>query len=509
MQPRVISNALHQFGSNSVLACLAIFSAPYIVHHLGAELYGFLVLVGITTSNAAMLDLGLGEAAVKFIAEEHAARHREGLRRVFWTSLLAYLGLGVIAALGLIAMAPWLLRVLNIPAALTAVALQVFYLSAAGLVVSMLAGMVATVPRALERFDVVSRINTAVGCGQLLLSMGLLRQGYSIRALVAGGALLQAAALLVYALAVRRLLPEVGLPVWHFPTLRRMWRFGSLVTVSQVGAALLVHSEKILMSSLLAVAVVTYYTIPYNVVAAAGRIPWTLSVVLFPAFARLQASGTPAQVAELFLRSTRYVMLLAVPAGLLLALASRPFLVAWMGAEIAGHSAAVLSVLAIAFIVDALAAPALHALRAVGRPELPARYLLLQLALHIPLCFLLIRHYGVVGGAAAWLLRTVLNTILLTTSVTRLLHLGYGAVLRRSLLRIAAASLALAPLPVIVLLYLAVGSRAQTFGLLAAVGLGYVAGAVCLSLEPGDRAFARSLLATFRRAPVLALAIEP
>ena len=502
------SNVLHQFGSKGLLVCLSLFSAPYIVHHLGAELYGFLVLVGITTSNVAMIDLGLGEAAIKFIAEEHAAGNWLSLRRVFWTSLFAYLGLAGTGAMLMIALAPWLLHVLNIPPGLTAIATQVFYLSAAGLVVSMTGGVVATVPLALERFDIVSRVNTLMGGGQLLLSVGLLHWGYSIRALVVAGALLQTASLVANALVVRALLPEVGLPCWHVATLRRMWRFGSLVTVSQVGASLLFHCEKFLLSGLLSVAVVAYYIIPYNVIASAGRIPLTLSVVLFPAFARLHAGGNRARVLDLFLRSTKYVMLIAIPLGLALGLVSRPFLTAWMGAELAGHSAVVLGVLAMAFTVDALSSPALYAIRAMDRPDLPAKYLLAQLALHIPLCFLLIRHYGVVGGAAAWLIRVALNTILLTGSVTRLIDLSYWVLIQRGLLRTALVSLALAPVAAWGLLHLPAMSPAATFAALGTLSFHYIATAVALSLEAEDRAYFKSLLSAFRGTPVMAEAME-
>ena len=502
-------NALQQFGSTGLLMALSLFSAPYVVHHLGPEWYGFLVLVGLTTSNMAMIDLGLGEAAVKFLAEEHAAGNGPGLRRVFWTSLWAYLGLGLAGAAGVLLLAPWLLRVLHVPPDMRLVALQVFRISAAGLVLSMLAGAVAAVPRALERFDVVSRVNALVGSGQLVLSMALLYLGFSIRGLVAGSAVLQAAALLAYALAARHLVPALGRPSWHSPTLRRMWRFGSLITLSQAGAAALAHAEKFMMSSLLTVAVVAYYAIPYNVVTAAGRIPWTLCVVLFPAFARLHAGGHHGRVTELYLRSTRYVMLLAFPLGLLLCIASRPFLTAWMGPEIAAHSAVVLSLLAIAFIIDSLATPALHAIRAGGRPELPAQYLLLQLVVHLPICFLLIRHFGIVGGAAAWLLRVVLNTALLTLSIARLMQLNPRVLLRRTLLRTAGVSLALAPLPAWLLPRLPPMPRVAMFGALAAVGSVYVLASVALALDAPDRSYLRAVVGRWRRPPALAVAAAP
>ena len=231
---RLASNVLYQFGSQSLVLTLTFVFSPYVVHRLGVDLYGLLILAGLTTNYFAIVELGLGQATVKFLADAYARRDANRLRLILWTSVLTYLALSIVAALGLAALAPWLTHLLRVPRASTILTEQIFYLCALGLAVSMMGSIFASVPRALERFDIVTFLGIPAGIGQLALNLLLLYLGYSIRALVIGGVVIQSFVLAAYIGVAYRLLRPLGRPTWDRLTLRQLLGFGSLISISQV-----------------------------------------------------------------------------------------------------------------------------------------------------------------------------------------------------------------------------------------------------------------------------------
>src|SRR6266853_5324161 len=99
--PRVARNSLYQLGSQVLLLAVGLFTSPYIVHTLGLNLYGILVLIGITTNYFAVVELGLGQATIKFLADSSSCEDWPEFTRLVWTSSLSYLILGVVGAVGM------------------------------------------------------------------------------------------------------------------------------------------------------------------------------------------------------------------------------------------------------------------------------------------------------------------------------------------------------------------------------------------------------------------------
>ena len=133
---------------------------------------------------------------------------------MLWTSVLTYLVLSVDGGAGL-GSAHALIDAPSASAAGFAIILteQVLYICALGLVVSMMGSIFSSVPRALERFDIVSYLSVPAGVGQLLLNLLLLYLGYSIRGLVIGGVVIQSLVLVAYIGVARHLLRPLGRPV--------------------------------------------------------------------------------------------------------------------------------------------------------------------------------------------------------------------------------------------------------------------------------------------------------
>jgi O-antigen/teichoic acid export membrane protein len=91
----------------------------------------------------------------------------------------------------------------------------------------------------------------------------------------------------------------------------------------------------------------------------------------------------------------------------------------WLGAQYAAQSAVALRWLAAGVFANSLANPLFVALYAKDRPDLPAKFHLLELAIHVPLTIYLIQAFGIAGAAAAWSARSTLDMWLLLWGAAR------------------------------------------------------------------------------------------
>jgi len=135
--------------------------------------------------------------------------------------------------------------------------------------------------------------------------------------------------------------------------------------------------------------------------------------VLFPAFSALGGAKDRMRLRWLFGRSTKYVGLIAVPVFGLISVVAPDILRLWLGPDLAGHSAAVLRVLAIGAGVQALAVVPYTLLQGLGRPDLTAKIHLMEAPVYLAALVGLVNAAGIVGAAAAWSGRMVVEGVLL------------------------------------------------------------------------------------------------
>jgi len=500
--PRIATNSLYQLATQVLLLAVGLFTSPYIVHTLGLNLYGILVLVGITTNYFGVVELGLGQATVKFLADSSSRKDWPEFTRVFWTSSLSYLVLGIVGAAGMVACTPVLISLLKIPADARAVTTQAFVVSAVALVVSLQVGLTSSVMRALERFEWLSRVGVSIGVAQSLFSVVLLHFGYSLVGVMIGSAALQGFALIAYALLVRVLVPDLGRPTWDHKTFRHLAGFGTYVSVSQVIGPLLVNLEKFVLSSLVAIAVVTYYTVPYNVINALSLFPASIAVVVFPAFTRLHTEGKVENARELYIRGTKFVFGSIVPIAIVIGVFARQILTLWMGTAFGNNSARVMQVLAFALVISAVASLPYQFLQAVHRPDLTARFHILELVIHVPLCFVLIGAFGLTGAAVAWAVRVTLDFALLVKTATKHMGIGLPELFRASFRTTIVGALCGAPILILARMAVNDTGRIATALIIATTGLIYFVGVVAMTLDRRDKSYLTPLWARWGDSPV-------
>jgi len=384
-------------------AALALLCIPRIAGALGPVRFGILALAWTVVGYAAFLHLGLGRA----VAQGTAARGgRAGeLRDTVWTALLVTATMGTAGGALLLALAPALVRLLEVPPGLTGEATAAFRVLALLFPLTVTQPVLVGVLEARRRFGA---LNAAGLPGAVLTYVGpvvALAFTQSLVPLVwvlAAGRLLSW--LIVLALCLREA-PELRRgPIFHRGHAGVLLHYGGWTSVSAVVSPLLVSVDRFVIGAAVSAAAVAYYASAQEIVVRMGMVSGAVVGVLFPAFA-----GVPLRegqrLAHLLESGVVAVLGLVLPLALLLAAGAELLLRAWLGGDYAFHGAVVLAWLSFGLVVNGLAKLPSALLQGVGRPDLTARLHLAELPAFVLVLGGCVWMWGIEGAAVAWAAR--------------------------------------------------------------------------------------------------------
>lgn len=407
---------------------VGVLAMPPVAAGLGTQRFGLLGLVWAALASLNLLDLGLGRATTKFAAEALARDDHQALRGAAGVGAVTQLAASVLGGVALAAAAPALVRLLDIPPALAGEATWAFVALAAGAPALIVANTFRGLLEAAQRFDLVNWVRAPVSAGNFLIPLIGVWLGWSLVGIVAAMTIARVLALAAYGTACLRLWPVLRTPLRLEPDrLRELASFGGWVTVSGIVSPLLVYVDRFVIGAMVTVAAVGFYSAPHEMVTRLGIVPASLVATLFPVFAGLagvaaegRGNAGRAAIATILVGSVKYLLALMAPLLIALALLSGDVLALWLGAEFAAQGATALRLLAAGMLLNALAYAPQALLQGSGRPDLTAKFHLIELPLHAIVLWLMVRAWGISGAAAAWSIRVALDAALLYGATIRL-----------------------------------------------------------------------------------------
>jgi O-antigen/teichoic acid export membrane protein len=152
--------------------------------------------------------------------------------------------------------------------------------------------------------------------------------------------------------------------------LAELMSFGGWVTVSSVTGMVFAYADRILISIFRSIGAVTYYAVPYEIVARLWLIPNALVAVLFPAFSVARGS---TNLAPLYERALNALLWALQPLVVLLLLFADELLEVWVGGDVAARSGSILRVLALGVLVNSIAFVPFTLIQGADRPDLTGK----------------------------------------------------------------------------------------------------------------------------------------
>ena len=418
----IAGNTLWNLLGNCFPVAVAVVCLPVLKRGLGTERLGIISLAWVVIGYFGLFDLGLSRALTKLVAERIGQRREQEIPSLIWTSLFLMTGLGMVGAILTFLLAPLLVeRLLKVPAALSHEALGSFYwLGAAVPVVVVTAGL-RGVLEGVQRFRLATAIRIPMGIFTYLGPAALLPFTHNLVPIIAVLVLGRVIACVAHFWACFRAMPSLRSDFgFHHPSAKPLFIFGSWMTVSNVLSPLMVTFDRFLIGSVISIAAVAYYSIPYEVVTKLWLISTALVGVLFPAFSATSHLDR-ARLVFLYECGVKYIFIVLLPLALVVVIFAPEGLALWLGSDFSHNSAPVARFLAVAVLINSMAHVPFTHLQSVGRPDLTAKFHLMELPVYLVALFFLAHHFGITGVAVAWLLRILVDSFLLFWFSFRLL----------------------------------------------------------------------------------------
>lgn len=411
---KLIVNIMWNFFGQAWMLVIAFLAMPFIIHRLGVDLYALYTLIGIIIGYFGFLQFGLGTASIKYIAQYLAAKDEVNIKRTFWACLFMYILVGLLGTIIIASLAPILVaRFLKIPPELKELSVLVLKIGSLGFLVSMLLGVIGSVIQAVGRFDILNRVGIILGTAQVIITVMLLKYGFSLKAIVIFNIAAQMIGVFVYWVYALRLLPFLSKPALDIATVKRLFKFGGMVTVSSVVVPVLVNIEKIFLAIFRPVSALTYYSVPYGIMSRLSVIPSAFLSVLFPTFSYFGDMDGGKVNKDLHYRSTLYIFFCYAFFMIFFVIFGKSFFALWLGDDFAEKSTNILTILLTAGLINVIAWPSLTFLQGTGKPHIPAAFHVVETIIYVPAAWILISRFGGYGAAFAWLLRVIFDTLLL------------------------------------------------------------------------------------------------
>ncbi len=480
-------NAVFNLLGQGAPLLVALFAIPLLVGGLGTSRFGVLTLAWMVIGYFSLFDLGLGRALTKLVAEKLGAGQEREIPALVWTALLLMSVLGLVGTAALLLLAPWMVRdALKIPERLQPETLRAFYLLALSIPLVVSTAGLRGVLEAQQRFDLINLVRIPMG---ILTFVGPLVVLPFSQSLVPVLAVLVAVRLLAWGAHLKLCLRVVPALQEEISFERRvigpLLRFGGWMTVVNVAGPFMVYLDRFVIGGLISAAAVAYYATPYDMITKLWIVPGALIGVLFPAFSSSFAHDR-ARTARLFEQGSKCVFLAVFPVTLVVVALAHEGLDLWLGDEFAQNSTRVLQLLAAGVLINSLAQISFALVQGVGRPELTAKLILIELPFYLLALWWLLGAYGIEGAAIAWVGRIIIDTAALFLMAERLLPAGAAAIRRMGLVMGTS-------LLTMILVALPAGTAQRTIGLVLVLP-SFALAAWFLLLATEERSMVRSLL---------------
>ena len=397
---------------NSVWTALATFAVvPFYIDYLGIEAYGmigfFITLQGVFL----LLDLGLSPTVSREFAKHNMHKRYAGVANFMHSVAVAYWLLAAAIAIFFLIFSGaiadhWLSS--NDPE-----------LTNAGLILLMGISVASRFPHSIyrgaligaEKLVLLNSINmlmvtvTAVGSVLVLALVDATLQAFFIWQAICGlllTTLMRRAAWKLIIPAGRRAGER---PRFDRNDLIKVWRFTAGLTLVSIASVILLQLDKLMLSAMVPMREFGVYMVAVLAGSIFSAFFMPVFNVIYPRMTSLAEAADDKQLILLYRRGTRALATILFPIAMVLGLFSEPIVTLWTGdAQLASQARPLIFFIAAGFAINGVMHFPYALQLAYGQTGIALQCSVLMAIILVPLILILVGEYGVLGGAASWLI---------------------------------------------------------------------------------------------------------
>jgi O-antigen/teichoic acid export membrane protein len=311
---------------------LAIALVPVYVRYLGIESYGLVGLLGALQGMFGMFDLGIGAALNREMARLSVVNGSEPEQRNLLRTLeVIYWGLAALVAGVSVLLAPfiatkWINAVALSPETITDCIRLMGFCIASQFVFGFYQGGLMGLQRQVMVNWILILVASVRGAGAVLLLVFVSRR-------IEVFFLWQLISVAIGALAtmwlIWRVLRHDSVPRFSSAAFRSTWKFALGWYLNSVFNVILAQSDKIILSKLLPLDYLGYYTLGQTLVQPLVTVTGAVCAAVFPRFNQLVQLKNTKALSVMYHKAAQFLTLLLVPLSITLILYSWDILLVW------------------------------------------------------------------------------------------------------------------------------------------------------------------------------------
>lgn len=363
---QIIKNVFYGFSTWFLPIPLSFISVPIIVKSLGIDDFGIYSLVMGFISYSFMFNFS--RALTKFLAETDAEDQKRK-SEIISSTLFLNLGIGILSLTLLFVFAGWIVRdVLQIEQNQQQKTIYAIYIVGAVIFLTIISQLASALLQGIHRFDVFSKI---LNLSNVILILGNTLIAYltgNLLYLLIWNGLVLFLSLLFYLKSINRLLPNLNLySNFNWDTLKIIIQFSFSIIVYQILAHIILLFERVWVTRQFGTESLTFYVVPLVLAVYIHSFIASLILVLFPLTSEL--NNERDKLLRLYLKATKFIVILVVFIALTLIILSRAFLLLWLGDEFAVNSSSVMIIHIVTFSLTAILAVAWQIPEGLNNPQ--------------------------------------------------------------------------------------------------------------------------------------------
>ncbi len=389
-------------------------SIPYIYQHIGIERIGVLTLIWALIGYFSIFDFGLGRAITQRIASQTSHKTEQQKLTTATTGVYLTLLIGIVGSLAgflfiELAGVGWINTAKNLDQEIY----SSFLLACLAIPATTTTAGLRGILEGEQRFKAINLLKLLLGLSNFLgpiASIALLgsRLDYTVGSLVLARYII----LIAHYCVVNNIFSATRVNI-SIDESKQLFKFGGWMTLSNIISPLMVIADRFLIANVLGASVVAFYTIPAEFMIRLLVIPAAITTTLFPVFSKDISEKNYTNSHALYIKSMQVIFILMSCIVICILIGANFGLQMWLGSEFAEKSSVVASVLAVGILFNSMAQIPHAYIQAAGDARSTALIHMCESGLYIPTLFLLMHSHGILGAAIAWMLRALLDLVLL------------------------------------------------------------------------------------------------
>lgn len=381
----VARNAVISVGARLFYMATRFFLPPLILRHISLELYGVWATCFILIGYFGMSAFGVSNVYIRYVATYHVKGKWDDINRLLTTGIAVTLAVSIILLAGLWWLLPAVVSGLKISPEYRHTAVILIFGTAATFVLDLSLGAFGHVLTALQRVAESTAIWMASVVLETILIVALIGR-WGVYSLLGAFAVRYVFVTIASIGLCRFALPRLRIAPRYLDrdTLKLFYRYGGVVQLSGILGMFLYSVEKIIAGFFLGVSATGLFDLGEKFAVMGSQVASSMNGVLLPAASHLHALEDRQRLTKLYLRSSRYLSMVAATISGFLPAFAGPLVALWVGVDPRlSEAAIILALFALPFHFHVLTGPGSAVHRATNRPARELVYPLTQLALVI------------------------------------------------------------------------------------------------------------------------------